>query len=344
MTHLSTHWLAALARTVLAAGAAAVLAATPAHAAKPAKPPVQQAAEDAFWIGDFAALERQNDDIRHGHAIAPDGSSRLDDFRRGLTAVFENDVDNAEAYLSDLDALTLRWAQEHPTSAFAHVLHVHELIKHAWSYRGGSYARDVAPEAMNEFVARMQQALDYFKAHADVELTDSYAHEELLEIGRALIWSRAQLQAVANDGLARNPDDTDIYFEMSFNLLPKWGGTPRALDDYIKSAAEQSRARFGLGMYARLYWSASANEFGPRLFQDSYADWDKMKQGFEDLETRYPGNTGRLNGYAHMACLAKDKPTFLKLLPRLDGKIDTSQWGKNPERSVELCRRWATQS
>lgn len=333
-----------LTRRLAAAAVAILLAAGPAQAVEKSKPPVQEAAEDAFWVGDFAALERQNDDIRHGHSINPDGSSRLADFRHGLTAVFDNDVDNAEVYLADLDALTLRWAQDHPKSAFAHVLHVQSLIKHAWSYRGGGYAHDVSPEAMKEFVAHMQLALDYFKAHADTELADSYAHEELLRIGTALDWSKKQMQAIADDGLKRNPDDTDIYFQMEFNLLPKWHGTPRELDDYIKAAAEQSRARFGMGMYARLYWAAANDQFGPRLFEDSYADWEKMKQGFDDLETRYPGNVQRLNGYAHMACLAKDKPTFLKLLGRIGDRLDGAEWGKNPERTVELCRRWATQS
>jgi hypothetical protein len=335
---------ARIARSVLALGAAAMLAAAPAQAAKKEKSAVEEAAMNAFWSGDFAALERQNEEIRHGHSVNPDGSSRLGDFRDGLIAVLDNDVEHVDLYLSDLDALTLRWAQDNPKSAFAHGLHVHSLIRHAWFYRGGSYARDVSPEAMDEFVKQMQKALDYFKAHADVALTDSYAHVQLLTIGRALDWSNTQMSAIADDGLKRNPDDTDIYFQVAFNLLPKWHGTPRALDDYIKSAAERSGPRFGLGMYARLYWSASDDGFGPRLFEDSFADWNKMKQGFEDLEARYPGSAHRLNGYAHMACLAKDKPTLLKLLGRIGDAVDTSGWGKDPERTVELCRRWATQS
>lgn len=329
---------------LVAACAAILLAAGPAHAAKQEKSPVQLAAEDAFWDGDFAALERQNDEIRHGHSIDPDGSSRLAGFRHGIVDVFNNDVEHVDVYLSDLDALTLRWAQDNPSSAFAHVLHVQSLLRHAWSYRGGAYASEVPPEAMQEFVKYVQKALDYFKAHADVALTDSYAHEQLLEIGRALSWSKAQMLAVANDGVKRNPDDTNIYFQMEASLLPKWSGTPRELDDYIKSAAEQSRARFGMGMYARLYWAAADDQFGARLFEDSFADWDKMKQGFEDMETRFPGNAYRLNGYARMACLAKDKPTFLKLLGRIGDQIDTSAWGRNPEHTAELCRRWATQS
>jgi hypothetical protein len=335
---------ARLARTFLAAGLALMLAGGAAHAAEKIKSQARVAAEDALWIGDFATLERQNEEIRHGHSIAPDGSSRLGDFRRGIAAVFDNDVENAEPYLSDLDALTLRWAQDNPKSAFAQVLHVESLVDHGWSYRGASYGKDVSPEAMREFGVYLQRAFDYFKAHADVALTDSYAHEMLLRIGMALGWDKARMLEIANDGLKRNPDDTGIHSQMVLNLLPKWHGTPRELDDYIKSAAQQSSVRYGMGMYALLYWTAADEEFGPHLFETSFADWDKMKQGFEDMEARYPGNMQRVNGYAHMACLAKDKPTFLKLLGRIGEQVDTSEWGKNPERTVELCRRWATQS
>jgi hypothetical protein len=34
---------------------------------------------------------------------------------------------------------------------------------------------------------------------------------------------------------------------------------------------------------------------------------------------------------------------LLKLLKRLGTQIEAKQWGPNPERSLESCRRWATQ-
>jgi hypothetical protein len=58
---------------------------------------------------------------------------------------------------------------------------------------------------------------------------------------------------------------------------------------------------------------------------------------------RFP-SPGRLNRYAYMACLAKDRSTLVTLLAQIGKKIDVSLWGPNPERSLESCQRWAKES
>jgi hypothetical protein len=337
--------LTRLLHALLAAGAFGLAApAVSVHAADGVKSPIEAASQDALWNGDFEEVERQNAYFKLPNRFEADGVSQLAEFRFGLNTVFDNRVEHVETYLKNMDALTLQWATQHPKSALAHTLHAKALITHGWSYRGGAYSNEVPPEAMREFEKYLQQALDYLKAHADVALTDSYAHVQLLEIGMAMSWNKAQMLAIVDDGLKRNPDDSGLYFQMETRLLPKWGGTPRELDDFIRQSTERTRARFGTGMYAFLYLSAADSQFDARLFEDSFADWDKLKQAFDDLDARYPGSDYRLNAYAHMACLAKDKPTLTTLLGRIGTRINTKGWGKNPEANVELCRRWATQS
>lgn len=315
----------------------------PARADEAAKDAIKAASTDAMWWGDFAALEKQNAYYRQPGRLAPDASSQLEMFRSGLQVVLANKVDNAEAYLKEMDILTLEWATANPTSALAHILHAKALVVHGWSYRGSGFVKDVPPEAWKDFHAYQRRAAEYLSAHADVALTDSYAHVVLLEIGRGLGWSNKQMVAIADEGLKRNPDDLELYFHALFSLLPKWGGNARVVDDYIKYATEQTRAKYGSGMYARLYSAAAEDQFGHALFEDSHADWDKMKQGYEDMFARYRNSPQRLNRYACMACLAKDRDTLLKLLKQLGTQIDTQQWGPNPERSLESCRRWATE-
>lgn len=331
-------------RFALAAALALAAPTAPVLAADPPPPAVTIAARDAFWNGDLAELERQNADLRQPGRIAKDGASQIAQFRRGLNAIFNNKVENAEAYFKELDLLTLQWANAHPTSAFAHALHAQSLVEHAWSYRGGGYVKEVPPEAWQDFHAYLQRAAGYLKAHAEVALSDSYAHKVLLLIGKGQNWRNEQMLAVAKEGLKRNPDDTDLYFQVLDSLLPKWGGSPRAVDDFIKYAAEQTKDRVGQGMYTRMYLAAADDEFGHALFEVSYADWGRMKQGFEDLLARYPDNASRLNSYAYMACLAKDRDSFLKQIARVGKEVDRSKWGPNPERSLESCRRWAASS
>jgi len=332
-----------LACRLLLPAALALASLTPAVAAdaKATRSPITEASENALWWGDFGALEKQNAWFRQPGRLEPDGTSQLTLFRDGFGNVFNVKTNDPEIYLKELDLLTLQWAKEHPSSALAHILHARSLLAHGQSYRGGGYAQDVPPEAWKFYHEYLRQAAEYLKDHADVALTDSYAHYVLLEIGRGLGWSGAQMAAIADDGLKRNPDDVSLHFAVVGRLLPKWGGSPRELDTYIRQATEKTRAQFGSGMYARLYSAAAEDQFGSNLFQDSHADWDKMKQGYEDLLTRYPASIRQRNRYAHMACIAKDKDTLLRLLKEIGSEVRTEEWGDNPKRAVETCRLWA---
>ncbi|TFW29904.1 DUF4034 domain-containing protein [Massilia horti] len=315
---------------------------TPAWAEKP-DPPITSQALWSLWWGDFDALEKQNAELRQPGHIAADGGSELAEFRTGIERILDSKLPHSEPYLRELEALTLQWATEHPKSALAHILHAQALLKHAWSYRGNGYAKEVPPEAWNDFLSYSRRAVDYLKAHADVALTDSYAHSTLLQIGMGLGWNARQLEAIAQDGLKRNPQDISLYFDIVTSLLPKWGGDVKTLDKYIRQVAQQTQADLGTGMYARLYSSAAEQQFGHALFEDSRADWPTMKKSWEDFLSRYPESPERRNRYAYMACLAKDKATLIAQLEQLGPKIDASQWGPNPERSLESCQRLAKQ-
>lgn len=197
------------------------------------------------------------------------------------------------------------------------------------------------PDAWEHFHSYLRRAADYLNAHADVAFTDSYAHVVLLGIGRGLSWKPEQLIAIADDGLKRNPEDTELMFSVVKTLLPKWQGNARLLDSYINHAVQQTRGRFGTGMYARLYSVAAEDQYGFALFEDSFADWPRMKQSYEDMFARYPDSPHRLNLYAYMACIAKDRQTLAGLLAKIGDAVDTSSWGANPERRLEGCRRLA---
>jgi hypothetical protein len=333
-------------RGALACAALACMTASSAvHAAttKPAPDPITEASEEAFWSGDFPVLEQQNARLRKPGSFTPDGRLELRAFRRGLDRVYNNSADNIEAYLSNVDQLTLEWATAHPDAPLAHIMHARALMRHGWSYRGGQYAHKVPEQAMRDFVAYEKRAVAYLGQHADVAFRDSYAHVTLLDIGKAIGFEDKQMAAIAREGLARNPEDTDIHYAMALSLLPKWGGDKRALDTYIVQATEQTRTLFGTGMYALLYSAAADEQYEHALFQDSHADWGKVKQGYEDLLVRYPSSNGKRNRYAWMACMAKDRPTLMRLLGEIGTQIDLEAWGENPERGLEACRRWATQ-
>lgn len=304
-------------------------------------PTIADAAEIAFWWGNFDALEEQNARFRQPGAYDPDGALQLTLFRQGVDRIFKNNVQHTEAYLQEVDRLTLEWATAHPASALAHILHAQALAQHGWSYRGNAFGSQVTPEAWKQFAAYQHRASDYLQAHATTAFTDSYADVVLLKIGRALELNGALLDTVLQQGLARNPDDLDLYIERMLPLLPKWGGTPKQLDDYIRQSTEQARETLGAGLYARLYSAAAEEEFGPALFTGTHANWGTMRQGFDDLLSRFPDQAKWRNRYAYMACLAQDKGVLRTQLAELGGMTKLAEWGYNGQRTLEGCRRLA---
>lgn len=324
MRHLIRHALLAC-----ALGAAA-----PAWAAK--ESPITTEAMQAFWWGDFAALDKQNALLRQPGHIGADGSSDLEMFRFGINQVISQ-AGGSEAYLQELEKLTRQWTEQYPKSALAHVLYALVLTEHGWAYRGGGLGRDVPQQAWEDFRGYLQRAAEHLIKHADVALTDSYAHAALLVIGRGLSWDRQQMATIEQDGIKRNPEDIMLYFDMIHSLTPKWGGDASTLDRYIRQVTEQTKATYGTGMYARLYAVAADDEYGHRLFEDSKADWPTVKRSYQDMLARSP-SVGRTNRYAYMACLAQDKETLATLLNELGDNVDASLWGSNP-RTVEACKR-----
>lgn len=327
----------------LLAGALSMALAGPALAA-PEGSPVRDGARDAFWRGDFAALEKQYASLRQGGNYTIDGKLELDLFREGLAAVFDHNARPNEPYVREVDELTLQWATEHPQSALAQTLHARALLRHAWSYRGNGYAGDVTPEAMREFERYLRSAMEYLKDHADVALSDSYAHLTLLDIGKAYGLSQKQMEAIAENGLKQNPRDAILYFSVAGRLLPKWGGDANTLDRYIRHATAQTQAQYGSGLYAWLYSTVAREQYGHALFDGSLADWPTMKQGFDDLMARFPDSVMHRNRYAYFACRARDKPVLQAQLGLLAGKLDVKEWGDNGERSLEGCQRWVSES
>lgn len=332
-----------VARRALALLGCALLAAAPARAENTVAATIYAEARESFMLGDFATLDRENNRLRQGVHLEEDASSQLEYFRLGMTSAIGTKVKRQEPYLRELEALTLQFAERNPKSSLAHVLYANVLVQHGWSYRGNGYMQDVPEAARKEFVAYLTRAANYLRQHADVALTDSYAHKILIDIGKSLGWKPEQLRAVAEAGLKRNPYDLDLYFDLVGTLVPKWGGDPKTLDKYIREATEQTRAQFGSGMYARLYSAAAQDEYGPRLFLDSHADWPTMKKSYEDMLARYPNSPERRNRFAHMACVAGDQPTLRALLEELGPKVDAKFWGRNGGRTLEGCRRIASE-
>ena len=303
---------------------------------------IEELASDLMWWGDFEGLQRLHREISQPGRREANGVSPLTFFRAGVRRSMRGRPDTPEAAFKAMDALTLQWTREHPQSPLAYQLHAKALEMHAWSYRGHGRANTVPPGAWEDYRRYMRLSAEFLARHAEVAMRDSGTHVQLIGVGGVAGWPAERLWALAEQGLKLNPSDDTLYFGILNAILPKWGGSAQAVDRFVQQVTERTRATRGLEMYMRLYVAAATDQFGHDLFQDSGAQWPLMKQGFEDMLARYPDHT-RSNAFAYFACLARDKPTFLDLMDRVGQQPVLDQWGSNPTRTLETCRRWAAQ-
>jgi len=322
------------------------LAAPSSRAAKPEEAPAESLktqAQNAFWWGDFAEMERLFK-LHQQAGLEPDRAyTLLRDVRNGFHEVLDGHKGDGDAYHAELDALTLQWAKQNPDSVLAHTLHASALTSHAWAYRGKDYANAVPPQAWADFRKYIQQAKDYLLAHEKVAFSQSSGHHQMIVIGTAAGWKPTVLWSLAKEGLKRNPNDLGLYYRVLTGTLPKWHGDTRAVDNYILEVAASTKGTRGMEMYTRLYASASQEHYKHQLFENSYATWPKMKAGYEDMLKRDPRPYTH-NEMAYFACLAQDKETFLAQLEAIGkDKPDLSAWGSNARYTYDTCKRWGTQ-
>jgi hypothetical protein len=312
--------------------------------AKAQAPTVPDRVEEAYQWGDFAELERLYATYgKAGVRSELTGLPRVEHFWMGIGRVNDSSLRVSTEYYQQLDALTARWAREHPRSVLAQLLYAEALKTHAWVLRGSGYANTVSPAAWAGFRKYLDLALAQMQRAEALADKDSSWNAAMLSLGRALGWDKRDLLAVFEQGVAKNPDHDGLYTAMQEALLPKWGGDLETVDRFIAEAVKKTRDKRGLEMYARLYADLSYAEVHQSLFRSTRASWVSMKAGFEDLLKRYP-HTDHRNMYAYFACMANDIPTLREQLDLIGDQFAPIFWGNNAERSFEMCKGLAQQT
>ena len=237
-------------------------------------------------------------------------------------------------------ALTAQWVQQHPQSPLAHLLHVTAWAEMAWSHRGTGYANTVPQQAWALFRDAIEKASAHASKHADVLLSDSMGYRRVLLLAGAAEVSAARVQALYEQAVERFPEDDSLHFTQLSNVLPKWGGSARQVDQHIESVVRRAPAARKLSLYALLYTAAAEDQFQQALFADSMAHWPRIDQGYAELTAQYP-HPEHFNAWAWMACQAQDRQRLLELLEKVGPEPQLKHWGSNARQTHDTCKAWA---
>jgi hypothetical protein len=208
--------------------------------------------------------------------------------------------------------------------------------QYAWNARGTGYADTVSEDGWKlyrERLARAHAILDESKSYAS---TNPLWYYQMLTIAVDESWSDSEFEALSREATRRYPDFFIFYFAQVRHLLPKWGGSKERFDIFVQRTVAATRATEGESMYARLYWSYDSTQVRSNLFDESMAEWPRMRKAFEDLMTRYPASKWNLNNFASFACRAHDQATFGRLIAEIGPSLEPRAWRDNY--SYDSCK------
>ena len=230
----------------------------------------------------------------------------------------------ADELWAPIDAKMQRWEDAFPNSPHAVVAKAAYYVRRAWFYRGSDVAAHVPQEAWWEMHQYERKAWEFLNAHRDARSRNPEWFTLALLVAMDLERPADEIKALRDDFLENGqfyPSTLKLFFS---RMQPKWGGSFAEMDRFARYVVDRTRETDGNAMYARLYWTMSAQYRG-RVFSELPIDWPMMRTGFEDMIVRFP-DPRNVNALGMFACLAGDIPTMERALERLAGDVDPEQW------------------
>lgn len=303
---------------------------------------IMATARQNFEVENFQRLEDDSTTYRQGKSRTASGVWKLTVFYSGISEALtvRGNPNKIDANFDDLEMKVQKWMRRFPDSPTARIAYGILLSNRGWAFRGKGYASEVNPESWAPFRKYVAAARTHMEKNKSIAAIDPRWYELMLSIARSEGWERTAFEELLEEGLSREPLYYQTYFLALEYLLPKWHGGLADIENFAQAAVARTRQQEGSGMYARIYWFASQTHFRNDLFSNSLAVWPRMREGFEDVISRYP-DSWNLNNYAKFACLAKDRAKTEEIMKRVEAQVVPEAW--SPPTLRESCRAWAAQ-
>lgn len=295
----------------------------------------------AFKADDHQALDRLATRLRTEKSRTPSGLWNLSVFYSGVVqAMLEGREENSSAQWSNVEARLNRWVAAYPHSAFFPIALAQAQARHGWALRGSGFADKVTERGWEGFARQMAAASATLRSNKGISSGDPQWYVQMLGVALAQGWDEAPYMALYEEAVAREPLYYQTYFSALERLLPMWGGDVQKIRSFAADAVRRTAATEGQGMYARIYWVASARASGVFLKEPNRsAVWPQMKAGFNDLITQYPDDWNR-NAYAKVACQAGDVDIFIGMVATFEQEPIKDAW---PKDYFQRCKAYALQ-
>lgn len=261
----------------------------------------------------------------------PDGGWKLSTFYNAFTDAYYG----WDELFRNLDV----WSKKYPDSVAQRIAGGEAWLSFAWTARGSGYANTVTEEGWRLKRERVVKAYEMVKNPPDDPSRDCvHRYRVLLAIARAQSWDRQEYENVFQKAVLMEPSYTGYYIEKATYLLPRWHGDAGDWQKFANEAVKLTPPHEGMTMYTWILMNLwMMDEF--KKFREPDISWEKMKQGFYDIEHNYPNSPYMLNYFCMFASIAGDKDTARGLFKRIGDEPYVEVW-KGRSNFIKW-QRWA---
>ncbi|MDD2899339.1 MAG: DUF4034 domain-containing protein [Desulfuromonadaceae bacterium] len=283
----------------------------------------------------YTELDAMADEFRTTKSRFLDGEWKLQTF---YTA-FDLGTNNPDSEFDKYFKLAEEWQKVRPSSITAQCVLAKVWLDYAWHARGGGYASEVKENTLQIVNERVDKAWKIVNKPLAPNVSECPNRLNLiLRLARARGVDKNTFESFFQKAIRQEPGYYQHYEVKAVYLEPKWGGEEGDWQKFINKVLKQNPLGEGASIYTRTAWTLHRRQDWV-TYDNSGISWDKMKEGFTEINRNYPGSMWNINFFAKFACLAKDKETLVELLKQVDSGVKYN----NAWRDINMddCRDFA---
>ncbi len=294
---------------------------------------IKGAVSAAIASEDFAALDREETQLRTTRAMQPNGIWGLRTFYAAVTIHWRVDDDAA---LTREEMFLKRWLAASPRSLAAPVLLGRAYTAHAFQRRGGSYASEVSAAQWAGYRQNLALAKEAFGINAAAQHGNPAWYSLRLVTATSDTMSPAEFAGLLRDSLVLAPDYNEPLRAAVHYASPKWGGSA----DMLEQLGQVVLKTAGPSAYTVMYTEAYRRNGCDCDFkaEDLHIQWPVFERGLQQRLQTLKGPYF-VNMYAAIACNTGHTATLdgLKDLLIQRGKM---RYAWNEFAAKPSCQQW----
>jgi hypothetical protein len=251
---------------------------------------VKEAARALVLKGDMRGFDALATSFRQSRERTPSGSWKL-----GLAylSITQDLFAPADPRWEKLQQAAGEWLAENPDSPSAVALDARLLRAHAWAWHDTGDTRGDDNPQYRRLLEEARRVLD---EHPEVKSRDPEWDALRIAIAREQGADTSQVLRMAGEALEREGYYYPLHEAVTNKLMPRWGGSRQAVEQYVQMALAHSANQEGTQAYERIYYYiVRSNTDGvPGVeMSEMGVKWPLMQQSLAELMQAYPSAFNR---------------------------------------------------